>query len=80
MTNEGQREKNIWLYITPHESSDNMIEKMTLEGHFKKKGTIRRITLESFRDLLVILGNNKKWVESDEFIYSKRAISSFPYQ
>jgi hypothetical protein len=36
MTNEGQREKNIWLYITPNESSD-MIGKMTLEGHFKKR-------------------------------------------
>jgi hypothetical protein len=36
MTIEGQREKNIWLYITPNESSD-MIGKMTLEGHFKKR-------------------------------------------
>jgi hypothetical protein len=35
MTNEGQREKNVWLYITPNESS-NMIGKMTLEGHLKK--------------------------------------------
>ncbi len=36
MTNKGQRENNIWLYITPNESSD-MIGKMTLEGHFKKR-------------------------------------------
>jgi hypothetical protein len=59
MTNEGQREKNIWLYITPNESSD-MIGKMTLEGHFKKKGTIGRITPESFSNFLVILGNKDK--------------------
>jgi hypothetical protein len=37
MTNEGQREKNIWLYITPNKNSD-MIGKMTLEGLFLKKG------------------------------------------
>jgi hypothetical protein len=36
MTNEGQREKNIWLYITPNESLD-IIGKMTVEGHFKKR-------------------------------------------
>jgi hypothetical protein len=59
MTNEGQREKNIWIYITPNESLD-MIGKMTLEGHFKKKGTIGRITQESLSDLLVILGNKDK--------------------
>jgi hypothetical protein len=41
MTNEGQREKNIWLYITLNVSLD-MIGKITLEGHFKKKGTIGR--------------------------------------
>ena len=59
MTNEGQREKNIWIYITPNESLD-MIGKMTLEGHFKKKGTIGRITPESFSNFLVILGNKDK--------------------
>ena len=59
MTNEGQREKNIWLFVTPNESL-NMIGKMTLEGHFKKKDTIGRITPESFRNLLVILGNKEK--------------------
>jgi hypothetical protein len=57
--NEGQRERNIWLYITPNESSD-MIGKMTLEDHFKKKGTIGRITPESFSSLLVILGDKEK--------------------
>jgi hypothetical protein len=59
MKNEGQREKNIWLYITPNESSD-MIGKTTLEGHFKKKVIIGRITSESFSNLLVILGNKDK--------------------
>jgi hypothetical protein len=59
MTNEGQREKNIWLCITPNESLVT-IGKMTLEGHFNKKGTIGRITLESFSDLLVILGDKEK--------------------
>jgi hypothetical protein len=44
---------------TPNESSD-MIGKMTLEGHSKKKGTIGRITLESFSIFFVILGDNKK--------------------
>jgi hypothetical protein len=36
MTNEGQREKSIWLYVTPNGSTD-IIGKMTLEGHFKKR-------------------------------------------
>jgi hypothetical protein len=59
MTNEGQREKNIWLYITPNESSD-MTGKMTLEGHFKEKDTIWKITPESISDLLVILDDKGK--------------------
>jgi hypothetical protein len=79
MTNEGEREKNIWHYITSNESSD-IIGKITLEGHFKKKGTIGRITLESFSNLLDIFGNKEKCIKSSEFIYSKRAILAFPYQ
>jgi hypothetical protein len=59
MTTERLREKNIWLYITPNESSD-MIGKMTLEGHFKKKGTIGRINPESFSNFLVFLGDKEK--------------------
>jgi hypothetical protein len=52
---------------------------MTLEGH-NKKGMIGMITLESFSELLGILGNREKCIESDEFIYSKNTISAFPYQ
>jgi hypothetical protein len=59
MINEGQRDKNIWLYITPNESLD-MIGKTTLEGHFKKRGTIGRITPESISDFLVVLGDKEK--------------------
>jgi hypothetical protein len=58
MTNEGQREKNIWLYITPNERLD-MIGKMTLEGHFKKKGTIGMITPESYSNFWLFLVTKK---------------------
>jgi hypothetical protein len=47
----------------------DMIGKMTLEGHFKKTGMIGMITPESFSELLGILGDKEKCIESDEFIY-----------
>jgi hypothetical protein len=57
-----------------------MIGKITLEGHFKKKGMIGMITPESFSELLGILGDKIKCIESDEFIYSKKNVSEFPYR
>jgi hypothetical protein len=54
-----------------------MIRKMTLEGHFKKKGMIEMITLKSFSKLLGILGDKEKCIESDEFIYSKKTYQNF---
>jgi hypothetical protein len=36
-----------------------MIGKMTLEGHFKKRGMIGMITPESFSELLGILGDKE---------------------
>jgi hypothetical protein len=57
-----------------------MIGKMTLEGHFKKKGMIGMITPESFSELLGILDNKEKCIESDEFIYSNKTVTEFLYQ
>ncbi len=54
-----------------------MIGKMTLEGHFKKMGMIGMITPESFSGLLGILGNKEKYIELDEFIYSKKMYRNF---
>ncbi len=51
-----------------------MIGKMTHEGRFKKKSKIGMITPESFRELLGILGDKEKCIESDEFIYSNIGI------
>ncbi len=57
-----------------------MIGKMTLKGHFKKTGMIGMINPESFSELLGILGDKEKCIESDEFIYSKKNVSEFPYR
>ncbi len=38
------------------------------------------ITLESFSELLGILGNREKCFEPDEFTYSQKTVSDFPYQ
>jgi hypothetical protein len=57
-----------------------MIGKITLEGHFKKTAMIGMITPESFSKLLGILGNKEKCIKSDEFIYSKKNVSEFPYR
>jgi hypothetical protein len=57
-----------------------MIGKMTLEGHFKKKGMIEMITPKSFSKLLGILGDKEKCIKSDEFNYSKKTVSEFLYQ
>ncbi len=35
------------------------------------------ITQESFSELLGILGNKEKFIESDEFIYSKKTYRNF---
>jgi hypothetical protein len=57
-----------------------MVGKITLEGHFKKTGMIGMITLESFSELLGILGDKEKCIKYDEFIYSKKTVSEFPYR
>jgi hypothetical protein len=41
---------------------------------------IGMITPESYSELLGILGDKEKCIESDEFIYSKKNVSEFPYQ
>jgi hypothetical protein len=38
------------------------------------------ITPESFSELLGILGDREKYFKPDEFTYSQKTVSEFPYQ
>ncbi len=57
---KGREKRTAGFTLSTSNESLDTIGKMTLEGHFKKKGTIGRITPESFRIFLVILGDKEK--------------------
>ncbi len=46
-------------------------------GSFQKTGMKGMITPESYSELLGTLGDKEKWIESDEFIYSKKTNRNF---
>jgi hypothetical protein len=77
MTNEWQREKNIWHVALLQNNGWIWLGRWLLRVISKIMVMIGMITPESFSKLLGILGDKEKCIKSDEFISSKKTYRNF---